>query len=112
MTRIFDAVRMPHLAALLVVGALLATAGVPALADPGASPDTVLRDADGVWFNGGRQWNIVDSYANTLTYREFHKVLERGGVIGGSSAGATMVRATASARSSSEAPSNADAGRR
>ena len=27
---------------------------------------------------------------NTLTYREFHKVLERGGVIGGSSAGATI----------------------
>jgi cyanophycinase len=51
---------------------------------------SVLRDADAVWFNGGRQWNIVDSYANTLTYREFHKVLERGGVIGGSSAGATI----------------------
>jgi cyanophycinase len=50
----------------------------------------VLRDAAGVWFNGGRQWNIVDSYANTLTLREFHKVLERGGVIGGSSAGATI----------------------
>jgi cyanophycinase len=50
----------------------------------------VLRDAHGVWFNGGRQWNIVDSYADTLTYREFHKVLERGGVIGGSSAGATI----------------------
>ena len=49
-----------------------------------------LRDASAVWFNGGRQWNIVDSYANTLTYREFHKVLERGGVIGGSSAGATI----------------------
>lgn len=49
-----------------------------------------LRSADAVWFNGGRQWNIVDSYANTLTYREFHKVLERGGVIGGSSAGATI----------------------
>jgi cyanophycinase len=50
----------------------------------------VLRSADAVWFNGGRQWNIVDSYMNTLTYREFHKVLERGGVIGGSSAGATI----------------------
>jgi cyanophycinase len=49
-----------------------------------------LREADAVWFNGGRQWNIVDSYAGTLTYREFHKVLERGGVIGGSSAGATI----------------------
>ena len=49
-----------------------------------------LRDAKGVWFNGGRQWNCVDSYANTLTYREFHGVLARGGVIGGSSAGATI----------------------
>jgi cyanophycinase len=50
----------------------------------------ILRDANGVWFDGGRQWNIVDSYANTLTLKEFHKVLERGGVVGGSSAGATI----------------------
>jgi cyanophycinase len=49
-----------------------------------------LREANAVWFDGGRQWNIVDSYMNTLTLREFHKVLERGGVIGGSSAGATI----------------------
>jgi len=49
-----------------------------------------LREANAVWFDGGRQWNIVDSYANTLTYKEFHKVLDRGGVIGGSSAGATI----------------------
>jgi len=49
-----------------------------------------LRQANAVWFDGGRQWNIVDSYANTLTFRELHKVLERGGVIGGSSAGATI----------------------
>ena len=50
----------------------------------------VLRTANAVWFNGGRQWNIVDSYMNTLTYREFHNVLARGGVVGGSSAGATI----------------------
>jgi cyanophycinase len=49
-----------------------------------------LRQANAVWFDGGRQWNIVDSYAGTLTNAEFHKVLERGGVIGGSSAGATI----------------------
>jgi len=49
-----------------------------------------LRDAKAVWFNGGRQWNCVDSYSNTLTEREFHNVLARGGVIGGSSAGATI----------------------
>jgi cyanophycinase len=49
-----------------------------------------LHDATGVWFNGGRQWNIVDSYAGTRTYHAFHAVLARGGVIGGSSAGATI----------------------
>jgi cyanophycinase len=49
-----------------------------------------LSDATAVWFDGGRQWNIVDSYMNTRTYRAFHKVLERGGVIAGSSAGATI----------------------
>lgn len=61
----------------------------PKVADTDAFA-SVLRDADAVWFNGGRQWNIVDSYAGTLTYREFHNVLARGGVIGGSSAGATI----------------------
>ncbi len=49
-----------------------------------------LREANAVWFDGGRQWNIVDSYMNTLTYREFHNVLARGGVVGGTSAGATI----------------------
>jgi len=49
-----------------------------------------LREATAVWFTGGRHHHIVDSYAGTRTYREFHKVLERGGVIGGSSAGATI----------------------
>ena len=49
-----------------------------------------LLDATAVWFDGGRQWNIVDSYAGTRTQTEFAKVLERGGVIGGSSAGATI----------------------
>lgn len=49
-----------------------------------------LHEATGVWFEGGRQWRLVDSYRNTLTYQEFHNVLKRGGVIGGSSAGATI----------------------
>jgi len=49
-----------------------------------------LKEADAVWFNGGRQWNIVDSYAGTRTLAEFQKVLERGGGIAGSSAGATI----------------------
>ena len=49
-----------------------------------------LVEANAVWFEGGRQWNLVDSYANTLAEKAFHGVLERGGVIGGSSAGATI----------------------
>jgi cyanophycinase len=49
-----------------------------------------LTEANAVWFDGGRQWNLVDSYRNTRTHQEFHKVLERGGVIAGSSAGATI----------------------
>ena len=49
-----------------------------------------LENATGVWFGGGRQWRIVDSYGGTRTEEMFRKVLERGGVIGGSSAGATI----------------------
>ncbi|MGB0578949.1 MAG: cyanophycinase, partial [Limisphaerales bacterium] len=49
-----------------------------------------LRTATGVWFSGGRQWRLADSYLDTLAHKEFWKVLERDGVIGGSSAGATI----------------------
>ncbi len=49
-----------------------------------------ITEATAVWFNGGRQWHIADSFLGTRTEEEFRKVLERGGVIGGSSAGATI----------------------
>lgn len=49
-----------------------------------------LKDATGVWFGGGRQWNFADSYYGTKTHEMMKKVLERGGVIGGSSAGASI----------------------
>lgn len=61
----------------------------PAVADTEAFV-APLRRARGVWFNGGRQWRLADSYLNTRTHEELWKVLERGGVIGGSSAGATI----------------------
>ena len=51
----------------------------------------VLRDATGVWIPGGRQWRLVDSYLNTRTHRELQRVLERGGVVGGTSAGASIL---------------------
>jgi cyanophycinase len=50
-----------------------------------------ITAARAVWFPGGRQWHLVDSYLHTRTQREIEKVLERGGVVGGSSAGASMV---------------------
>lgn len=49
-----------------------------------------LKRATGVWFGGGRQWRFVDAYLNTKTVDAFHDVLRRGGVIAGSSAGATI----------------------
>lgn len=49
-----------------------------------------LREARGVWFTGGRQWRLVDAYGGTMAETAFRQVLERGGVIGGSSAGASI----------------------
>lgn len=50
----------------------------------------VLEDATGIWFGGGRQWHFVDAYEGTGAVELFRAVLSRGGVIGGSSAGATI----------------------
>jgi len=50
----------------------------------------VLNNAGGLWFGGGRQWRFVDAYEQTNALRLFHEVLRRGGVIGGSSAGASI----------------------
>ena len=49
-----------------------------------------LRHARGVWFVGGRQWRLADAYLHTLTEREIFNVLARGGVVGGTSAGASI----------------------
>lgn len=49
-----------------------------------------LRGAKALWFGGGRQWNFVDSWIDTEAHRLMHEVLERGGAIGGSSAGASI----------------------
>ncbi len=49
-----------------------------------------ITEAGGVWFGGGRQWRLVDAYLGTKTEQALWGVLQRGGVIGGSSAGATI----------------------
>ena len=61
----------------------------PAVADTDAFVEP-LRTAGGVFFFGGRQWRLVDAYGDTKTEEAFQEVLERGGVIGGSSAGASI----------------------
>jgi cyanophycinase len=49
-----------------------------------------MENATGVWFGGGRQWNFADSYYGTEAHRLMKQVLAKGGVIGGSSAGASI----------------------
>ena len=83
-------------------------AGLKAFRDAGATRLTVLHTYDrkvadteefvkplgtarGVFFEGGRQWRLADSYLGTLTQKALFAVLDRGGVIGGSSAGATII---------------------
>ena len=61
----------------------------PAEADTEAFVEP-LRTADAVFFFGGRQWRLVDAYGGTRTEEEIRRVLDRGGVIGGTSAGASI----------------------
>ncbi len=50
----------------------------------------IIDEAGGVWFPGGRQWRLADSYLNTKVHTKLNALLARDGVIGGSSAGATI----------------------
>jgi cyanophycinase len=49
-----------------------------------------IKQARAVWFGGGRQWRLADAYLDTKVHEELWALLQRGGVIGGSSAGATI----------------------
>jgi len=49
-----------------------------------------IRNATGVWFGAGNAGRLADAYLGTRTEREFRAVLERGGVIGGTSAGSII----------------------
>ena len=50
-----------------------------------------LSEYTGVWFSGGSQKRLIDTYRGTKVEAELKKLLERGGVIGGSSAGAAIM---------------------
>lgn len=47
----------------------------------------ILKNARGVWIDGGRTYRFMDSYEDTQVPELLAQVLERGGVVGGSSAG-------------------------
>lgn len=49
-----------------------------------------MKQATGVWFGGGRQWHFMDCYEGTKAWPVVLDVLKRGGVMGGSSAGASI----------------------
>jgi cyanophycinase len=51
----------------------------------------IIGKAGGVWFEGGRQFHLVQDYGGTKTERAFMELLDRGGVVGGSSAGASIL---------------------
>lgn len=50
-----------------------------------------LRTATAVWFSGGSQSLIADAYLGTEVEEELYKLIQRGGIIGGSSAGAAIL---------------------
>ncbi len=50
-----------------------------------------LKEATFVFIDGGRQWRLADAYLGTRVERELRNVLKRGGVIAGSSAGASIL---------------------
>jgi len=50
----------------------------------------ILKRATGIWFGGGRQWRFVDAYHDTKALGLMREVLKKGGVIMGSSAGASI----------------------
>ena len=62
----------------------------PAVADTDAFVAPLL-EAKGIFFGGGRQWRLVDAYAGTKAEAAFQNVLDAGGVISGSSAGASII---------------------
>jgi cyanophycinase len=49
-----------------------------------------LRKATGVWIPGGRQHRLAQAYLHTSVHAELVALLERGGVVGGTSAGASI----------------------
>ena len=50
-----------------------------------------LTEATGVWFDGGRQSFLTEAYLGTEVEQQLRALLDRGGVIGGTGAGAAVM---------------------
>lgn len=50
-----------------------------------------FRTATGVWISGGDQSRLLETYRDTAVHRELVKLLARGGVVGGTSAGTAVM---------------------
>ena len=46
-----------------------------------------ITTARGIWFEGGEHWKHADAYLDTKVHKEVFALLDRGGVVGGGSAG-------------------------
>lgn len=62
-----------------------------------------LHRATGVWLGGGKQSRLASIYVGTAVERELYALLARGGVIGGTSAGAAVQSRIMIARGNPEA---------
>ena len=54
----------------------------------------ILKDADAVFFTGGDQLKITSQIGDTPIYSRVHQIFEAGGVIAGTSAGASVMTET------------------
>ncbi len=59
----------------------------PLIADQDVRLLEALKRAQGIWIDGGRTYRMMDRFGNTKAEELMRSVLERDGVIGGSSAG-------------------------
>jgi len=74
-----------------------------AIANSASFVEPITR-AGGVWFGGGRPERLTNTYADTRTEREIRAVLDRGGAVGGTSAGAVVLGSDFVSNSMSEIP--------
>ena len=62
----------------------------PELVDGDARLLASLENATGVWIDGGRTYRLMDRFEGTRAHELIHGILDRGGVVGGSSAGSQV----------------------